>query len=160
MKATITNFHGFTPHHETDKTELDMSQIIGTANYEVEYFEGIREELFTGLRPGENGGWNLKVIEAAQAWRDAGGKIPEWTEPTVEEIRAAMPTLTARQFRLGLLNSGTPPAEVEAHVNAIADPFEAAAADIEWKHAAEFRRDHPLVKTIGTALGYTPGGHG
>jgi len=43
-----------------------------------------------------------------------------------------------------------------ALIDAIADPFEAAAADIEWKHATEFRRDHHLMETIGTALGYTP----
>ncbi|WP_068417026.1 hypothetical protein [Labrenzia sp. OB1] len=156
MKATITNFHGFLPHKETDHTETDMSKIIGAAHYSVVYDDGDTEALVTGLRPGENNAWNLKVIEAAQAWRDAGGEIPEWKEPTAEEIRAAMPALTARQFHLGLLNSGTASAEVQAHLNAIADPFEAAAAEIEWKHAAEFRRDHPLVETIGAALGYTP----
>ena len=108
----ITKVHGFDPHPETDPTVTDMSKIVGACSYDVQHENGDTETLVTGLRPGENFGWSLKVIEAAQVWRNAGGSIPEWTPPTPDELRAAMPTLTARQFRLGLLQSGRSLAQV------------------------------------------------
>ena len=64
-------------------------------------------------------------------------------EPSVEEKRAAMPNLTARQLRLGLLQlgklSGVPTA-----IAALPEP-EKSQAEIEWQFASEFRRLHPLI---------------
>lgn len=152
----ITSFGGFEAYHETDHTEVDMRRITGACFYEVVWPDGSVETLYTSLRPGENFGWSLKVIEAAQAWRNAGGVIPEWVPPTPEEIRALMPTLTARQFRHGLLNTNTLPSEVDAIIAEIEDEFEKEAARIDWEHANGFERLHPLVVAGGARLGYTP----
>ena len=156
MDATIIDFIGFEAHPETDHTLENMSKIIGACSYTVQYANGETETLVTGLRPGDNFGWNVKVVQAAQAWRDAGGVIPEWVPPTPEELRERMPTLTARQFRHGLLNTNTLPSEVDAIIADIEDEFEREAARIDWEHANEFERLHPLVMAWGTRLGYTP----
>jgi hypothetical protein len=156
MKPQITNFTGFLAHPETDHTETDMSKIVGTAEYDVEWPDGTTETLYTGLRPGENFGWNLKVIEAAQAWRDAGGVIPAYVAPTPDDLREAMPTLTARQFRLGLVGAGRSLSDVDNAIAAIPDQAEREAARIEWLYATTFRRSHPLVISLAPALGFTP----
>jgi hypothetical protein len=156
INGTIKEFLGFELNPETDHTEQVMARIIGGAKYVVEYGNGSTEVLFTSLRPGENFGWSIKVMQAAQAWLNAGGVIPEWVPPKPEEIRAFMPALTARQFRHGLLNTNTLPSEVDAIIAEIEDEFEREAARIDWEHANEFERLHPLVVAWGARLGYTP----
>ena len=156
INGTITKVIGFDPYYETDVAERNISKITGIVQYVVEYTNGATEELVTTLRPGENFGWSIKVMQAAQAWLNAGGVIPEWVPPTPEEIRAFMPTLTARQFRHGLLNTNTLPSEVDAIIAEIEDEFEREAARIDWEHANEFERLHPLVVAWGSRLGYTP----
>lgn len=156
MKAIITKFHGFLPHWETDHTETDMGLIIGSAHYEVQYPDGSTEDLFTGLRPGENNAWNEKIIAAAQTWRNQGGAIEPYAPPTQDEIRAVMKNLTARQFRLGLLQAGRSPDQVEAAIAAIPDETERNKAKIEWEYASEFQRQHPLIESVSAALGLSP----
>jgi hypothetical protein len=63
--------------------------------------------------------------------------------------------LTPRQLRLALLSTGTTESGVDALIDAIPDTEEKEWARIEWKHATSFERDHPLIDSIGTALGYT-----
>jgi len=100
---------------------------------------------------------NFKTVaDAAEAWLQAGGTITPYVPPPIDEIRSEMEHLTARQFRLGLLHSGTTEAEVEAAIAGIEDPTERAIADIEWRTALGFDRLHPLVVTLGASLGYTP----
>ncbi len=133
MEATITNFIGFEPHWETDHTEMEVRRITGITHYQVAYPDGTKEELFTGLRPGENTGWNLKVIEAAQAWRDAGGVIPEWSEPapTADRVKAEAAkrilvvcpewkqrNLTARAVELAIKGASNWTAEEQAELAA------------------------------------------
>lgn len=66
--------------------------------------------------------------------------------PTPEELRAAMPPLSPRQIRLGLASIGITEAAVDA---LLADD---AMGMIEWKHATEFKRTHPLVTALSAAL--------
>ncbi|NKI61767.1 hypothetical protein HCG46_26065 [Labrenzia sp. PO1] len=153
---TITNVIGFEASTETDHTEMNMAKIVGAVAYDVIWPNGHTETLYTGLRPGDNFGWTIKVIEAVQAWRNAGGVIPEWVPPTPEELREKMPSLTARQFRLGLLQSGRSLSQVETAIAAIADPTEREKAQVEWEYAAEFNRMHPLVVSLSVTLGFTP----
>lgn len=70
-------------------------------------------------------------------------------EPTPGEIRALMPTLTARQLRLAML---TRLDEVEGIIEASGD----RAMQIEWEYATTFERLHPAIIGIGAALGLTP----
>ncbi|WP_094462602.1 hypothetical protein [Pannonibacter phragmitetus] len=86
----------------------------------------------------------------------------EWLADDAAEVVAflapapSLPALTARQFRLGLLDSGMAPAQVDAVIAQIADETERARAQIEWEYASQFQRSHPLVATLSAALGLTP----
>lgn len=60
--------------------------------------------------------------------------------------------LTRRQLRLALLSIGVTAEDVEAHIADIADPIERAAAMIEWEDATHYKRDHPLVADVATAM--------
>jgi hypothetical protein len=62
-------------------------------------------------------------------------------------------TLTGRQLRLGLLALGVTGAHVETAITAIPDAMRREAAMIEWRHASEYRRDHPLIASVSAALG-------
>lgn len=73
--------------------------------------------------------------------------------PTVEEIRARMLSLTARQFRLGLVNAGISPSQVTATIAAMPAGPVKEKAQIEWEYATTFSRMHPLIATVGSALG-------
>lgn len=80
---------------------------------------------------------------------DPGPIEPTIPEPTPEVIRASMPTITARQLRLALLNRLD---EVESTIEASGD----RALQIEWEYATTFERLHPAIVNIGAALGLTP----
>lgn len=66
--------------------------------------------------------------------------------PTQEELWAAMPPLSPRQIRLGLASIGITEAKVDALL------VDDAMGMIEWKHATEFKRTHPLVTALSAAL--------
>lgn len=65
-----------------------------------------------------------------------------------EELRAALPVLTARQLRLALLDYLD---AVESIIAASGDK----ALQIEWEYATTFERLHPAIVSIGDALGLT-----
>jgi len=106
-----------------------------------------------GSRPEDNSPHN-------QLLRQWMADHPEFTvtpyEPPVVDPRAMMPTLTARQFRLGLLAGGRTPAQVTATIEAMPEGATKETAKIEWEYATTFKRTHPLIATVGTALGLTP----
>lgn len=87
---------------------------------------------------------------AIQAWEASGGVIAEDTAP-----EPAIPPLTARQLRLGLVLNGLSLEQVEATIDGIDDPQDRAVAKIEWEYASQFERDHPLLQQVGAALGLT-----
>lgn len=74
-------------------------------------------------------------------------------EPTIEEKRAAMPSLSARQFRLGLIEGGILLSQVDAAIEAITEPLERNKAQVAWEYAVEFERLNPLVLSMSAALG-------
>ncbi|OOG65866.1 hypothetical protein B0E45_26375 [Sinorhizobium sp. A49] len=93
-------------------------------------------------------------------WRSANPTFPvqPYVPPpplTPEELRAQMPSLTARQFRLGLLPGGFAPAQVTQTIEALPDGTQKETAKIEWEYATTFNRTHPLIATVGAALGLT-----
>ncbi len=81
--------------------------------------------------------------------------LGEWVHvpPTAEELRAKMPRLTARQFRLGLLAAGHTPAEVTQALGAMQAGQQKETAEIEWEYATTFSRTDPLIAIVGTAIG-------
>lgn len=74
-------------------------------------------------------------------------------EFTPAELRETMPSLTARQFRLGLVNAGLTPAQVTAAIEAMPAGAAKEKARIEWEYATTFNRNHPLIGTISAAMG-------
>ena len=99
-------------------------------------------------------GWSYGDYELVEA--PPPEPEPEPEPPTPEEIRANMPTLTARQLRLGLVGAGFSLAQVDAALDAIEDEQAKAVAEIEWQYATQFERMHPLIAQVGGAFGLTP----
>ncbi|MBO6856241.1 hypothetical protein [Roseibium sp.] len=93
---------------------------------------------------------------AVRNWLDADNAVPAWVPPTPDEIRAAIPTVTARQLRHGLLNVSMDEADVEALIAAMPDEEDRKRASIDWRTANEYERLHPLVVQISASLGLTP----
>ncbi|QRY69167.1 hypothetical protein JVX98_13170 [Ensifer sp. PDNC004] len=81
--------------------------------------------------------------------------VGPYVPPTVEEVRAGMQPLTARQFRLGLVNASISPSQVTATIAALPAGPDRDKAQIEWEYATTFNRMHPLIATVGAALGLT-----
>lgn len=86
-------------------------------------------------------------------WEAAGNTIPAY-EPPPPPLPAP---LTARQLRLGLVLNGLSLDQVAAAIDAIEDPQDRNVARIEWEYASSFERTHPLLESVGAALGLTPG---
>jgi len=81
--------------------------------------------------------------------------IETYVPPTAEEMREKMPALTARQLRLGLVSNGISLAQVSATIDAMPAGADKDKAQIEWEYASTFNRMHPLISTVGAALGLT-----
>ncbi|WP_457583569.1 hypothetical protein [Ensifer canadensis] len=75
--------------------------------------------------------------------------------PTQGELRAHMPALSARQFRLGLVAGGFMPSQVTQMIDAMPDGQQKETAKIEWEYATTFNRMHPLISVVREALGLT-----
>lgn len=81
---------------------------------------------------------------------------PVVTPPTVEELRAAMPALTARQFRLGMRAMNVTTAMIDNAIATIPDPDQKEVAQIEWEYGTTFERSHKLVSQLSLMFGITP----
>jgi hypothetical protein len=90
-------------------------------------------------------------------WLEENPKFPiqPYTPPTPEELREAVPSLTARQLRLGLVNKGITPSQVVAALELLPSGRAKDTALIEWEYATTFQRTHALVALIGAVLGLT-----
>ena len=63
-------------------------------------------------------------------------------------------SITPWQLRTWLLQRrGVTPDEVLSLLGAIGDPIQRAQAMIDWDYPSEIKRDHPLIGTLGAALG-------
>ncbi|MEP4029735.1 hypothetical protein [Roseibium polysiphoniae] len=106
--------------------------------------------------PGDGFGIAEVVYGAVQSWVSAGKAIAPYTAPTAEDVRSGMPTLTARKFRLGLIQSGRKLSDVDDVIATITPETERALSEVEWEYATTFERLHPLVVSLSAALGFTP----
>ncbi len=79
--------------------------------------------------------------------------VQSYVPPTTEQIRASLPLLTTRQFRLGLVKNGFTPAQVAAAIETMQEGPEKEVAKIEWEYATTFNRTHPMIGAIAAALG-------
>jgi hypothetical protein len=79
----------------------------------------------------------------------------EQAEADLNKLRAWSIPVTPRQFKLALLDIDVYPETVEAAIATIEDAKLRTAAQIEWREASVFRRDHPLLAQIAPLLGAT-----
>ncbi|QKC90006.1 hypothetical protein EB230_17520 [Mesorhizobium sp. NZP2234] len=78
------------------------------------------------------------------------------TPLTEDEARALLPALTPRQLCMMLPVIGLSEATIEGLISAIPGDDEKLRADIEWRKATSFRRNHPLVLSLSAALQFEP----
>lgn len=76
-------------------------------------------------------------------------------EPSIEEQRAVMLPLTARQLRLGLIRNGISLASIDAAIDSMSDGQAKDEARVEWEYATSFNRTHQLISTVGLAVNLT-----
>lgn len=100
--------------------------------------------------PDDVGGIGPEVHAQALA-----GPVAPYKPPTAAELRALMPALTRRQFKLGLLENGISAQTVLQTIESMPDGMDKEIARIEWDDATSFERLHPLVSSIGGSLGLT-----
>ena len=96
-------------------------------------------------------GWYIASGRVERGWTFDGAFIEPVIDPAV--VRAAIAPITRRQARLALLGAGLL-ANVDAVLAALPSP-QKDAAQIEWQDALVFERGHPLIATMGAALGLT-----
>ncbi|WP_146048584.1 hypothetical protein [Roseibium marinum] len=145
------------PHWETDHTAKGASYITGTVVFEGRVpGDEVESRIEYGLRVEDSSANAQLVRKYLQIWLEAGGVIPEWVPPTDEELRELMPPLTARQFRLGLLQCGRSLEQVDKAISVIEDDIERAHAQIELEYATEFKRANILLMSLWSALCFTP----
>lgn len=74
---------------------------------------------------------------------------------TEEELNARAPqSVSMRQGRLALLQAGLLN-QVNSAIQAIEDPVQKAAAEIEWEYAQTIDRDSTFTQTLAAQLGLT-----
>ncbi|PDT47438.1 hypothetical protein CO661_11885 [Sinorhizobium fredii] len=139
----IVEVHKITATKETGVYLLDISLSL---NGEV-----MRGERFT--TPDDPHGANPAIRQWMNQNPDA--QVHPYIPPTIEQIREGMASLTARQFRLGLISAGLTPAQVTATIEAMPAGPDKETALIEWEYATTFKRTHPLIASVGSALGLT-----
>ncbi|MER9178931.1 hypothetical protein [Mesorhizobium sp. M0767] len=79
-----------------------------------------------------------------------------WAQPTEEDLRALLTPLTPRQLCMMLPVLGLSEAAIATQIEAIPDATDRLRADIEWRKATSFSRNHPLVLSLSAALQFEP----
>ncbi|WP_037386509.1 hypothetical protein [Sinorhizobium americanum] len=129
---------------EPDAYELSINLTdVSGQTYDCEYLS----------RPDDSFGLNPII----RKWLADNPNFPiqPHTPPGVEQIRASMPSLSARQLRLGLIHAGISHTQVMAAIDAMPLGHEKDLALIEWEYATSFSRLNPLIAVVGPALGLT-----
>ncbi|MHA7777417.1 hypothetical protein [Roseibium sp. M-1] len=127
--------------------------IVAVADNRVSKFQPFVYEWDADTHVAEYGGFvfNNEDDHPAHLLHVEGQSVTKLEPPAPE-----LPSLTARQFRLGLLDAGRTFAQVGSAIAAIEDEADRAEAEVEWEYAATFDRTHPLVVSLSAALGFIP----
>lgn len=154
MKAILTQL-------KEVRATIDSDHYVAVVDYELRdpKTEVVVETVLDaeyGVVPEDTFGMAPQVVLAVADWIAEGKPIVPYAPPTQAELRAAMPPLSARQLRLGLIANGITLASVQAAVDGISDPTEREIAQVEWEYATTFERTHSLISQIGTAMSLTP----
>lgn len=92
--------------------------------------------------------------ELYQAAIEAGGIAP-YVPPSQAEVRATLPDLTRKQFRLGMRALGITSAMISRAIDNIVDEDAREVATIEWEDSDRYSRLHPLITQLMTVFGKT-----
>lgn len=79
----------------------------------------------------------------------------EYVPPTPEEARQLLPSLTRRQFKLGMRSLGITSEMITSAINNIQDINSREIAMIEWEEAQSYQRLHPLVLSLSVGFNIT-----
>lgn len=90
---------------------------------------------------------------AIRKWMNQHPEFPVHSLPDTPDPREDWTPLSARQLRLGLLANGFTTAQVAAVIDGMPDGADKEKAKIEWEYATQFNRTHPLIASVGVALG-------
>lgn len=113
--------------------------------------EGVRSEIEYVLAPGDEYGLAPAVRAAVAQHVSFGRPIADFVPLTAEQIRAAMPQLSKRQFFLALLSIGITEDMILAALSG--DP----EGVIEMRWSGYLSRTHPLIDAVGNQFDITPG---
>lgn len=131
-----------TQQAEVFLVECDITDIMGS-RYVTKDYVSTPSDTF-GLAP--------SIRAGVAQWIAANNAVAPFMPPTDERRRQAMPALTPRQLRLGLVNYGFSVAAVQSAIDAISDPTIREKTQIEWEFANSYGRLHPLIAQIAAAL--------
>lgn len=143
--------------HDTDAQAIEISywydpKTRGFYEHEREgaakISQAVHIELITGQAKG-----------AAIVPDDTGAPVLVWPAaptPTPEQIRAAMPALSPRQFWLAASRINITKADVLAQVDAMTDKQAASDLRIEITETVSFQRSNPAIDQLATLLGIPP----
>ena len=145
MKMSLNHVHSVAATGEAGVYLLNVNLTdIAGETYDCDYVS--RPDDAFGLAP------------TIRAWLDENlpsTTVDPYTPPTVEEMRAALPPLTARQLRLGLIANDIMPSQVQGALEAMVAGTDRERALVEWEYASSFERGHHLIATVAASLGLT-----
>ncbi len=103
----LNQVHSIKATPEQNVFELECNITVNGEGYDTTYVS----------RPDDQFGLNPVIRQ----WLADNPDFPitPYAPPTAEEVRSTMPSLTARQFRLGLVSAGLTPAQVTATIEAL-----------------------------------------
>lgn len=128
------------PNNSNNITDLTQSwALVRNSDGLVETF--LRLDLPVGWKPPE--GFSLiPDDQLPEVWQ----KIPPTPTPVPE-------TVTATQIRLWLVSHGISMNNIYQLIDQIQDPLLKSQIEVQWEYAPYVERNHPMINTLGAALG-------
>lgn len=128
------------PNNNSPVTSLTQSwALVRNSDGLIETF--LRLDLPAGWKPPE--GFSLVPDDKLpEGWQ----KIPPVLPPVPE-------TVTATQIRLWLVNNGISMNSIYQLIEQITDPLLKSKIEVQWEYAPYVERNHPMINTLGAALG-------
>ncbi len=65
-------------------------------------------------------------------------------------------SISPRQIRLWFIQNNIPLSTIETAINNIEDSILRETTRVEWEYSPYVERNHPMINTLGAALGLTP----
>lgn len=86
---------------------------------------------------------------------DGAVVVRVWVE-TIPEPPMVPVSISPRQIRLWFIQNNMPLVTVENAINGIEDVVLRETTKVEWEYSPYVERNHPMINTLGAALGLTP----